>query len=391
MAPYIPFANTKTGCDILTAFYSDATAVRVTLDQVVSLKPHLPTTLPLWIDPAFEGFSIKPDARGADWQNFIRKYPNHGSFEDPAFRDKPSKPHVQALAEALMNGCIALSPCRITIPQWPVDLDHPKFKLNRLLAEAATQWRSTTNKQVDLILPVVFTHQSQLADKAARNKTLSHVQKCLAHGQFEGLWCVDASLADQDGTGNFENDRFKSVLKFFDEVREVVGPTKHITAGPHWGLNLVLWARGQINHPAIGLGSAYQYHVHGGIGRPPKTRVALSPLRRWATYSAELKAWLLDNVPLTPAGTPAHESLSDLQSKFANYAAPVTARRQIAQFYREWFHSLDATPPTGRALALYQDLSSAYVLGKTLGPLPKDEKSARRPERVAKQLMLNCL
>ena len=391
MAPYIPFAHTKAGCDILTTFYSDAPAVRVTLDQVALLKPYLPSTVPLWIDPAFEGFSIKPAARSADWQNFIEHYANQGDFEDPAFLDKPSKPEVQALVEGLMNACIAHSPARITIPQWPVDLDTPKFKLNRLLAEAATKWRSTTNKHVELILPVVFTHQSQLGDKAARTKSISHVKSCLARGQFEGLWGVDSSLADQDGTGNFENDRFKSILKFFDEVREVVGSAKHLTAGPHWGLNLVLWARGQVNHPAIGLGSAYQYHVHGGIPHGPKTRVALAPLRRWATYSSELRTWLAANIPLTPPGSPAHKALSDLHTKFVYYESSTTARQQIAQFYRDWVHSLDSTPAAGRALALFQDLSSAYVLGKTLGPLPKDEKSARRPERVAKQLMLNCL
>jgi hypothetical protein len=67
------------------------------------------------------------------------------------------------------------------------------------------------------------------------------------------------------------------------------------------------------------------------------------------------------------------------------------ARWQVAQFYKNWFDKFSALPPSGRALALYQDLSSAYVLGKTLPKLPEEEKTARSPARVAKQLMLNCL
>ena len=289
-------------------------------------RPSLPNTVPLWIDPAFEGLSLKPKARGDEWQAFIKTYPGHDKFEDANFLVRPQKTDVQAFVDRLMNDCIAHKPSRITIPQFPVDLNTPPFKLNRLLAEAAMKWRTTTNKQVELILPVVFTHQTQLANKAARNKVLSHIKSCLSRGQFEGLWSVDSSLADQDGAGTFD-DRFKCIIKFFEEVREIVGPTKHLTAGPHWGLNLVLWARGLVNHPAIGLGFAFQYHVHGGKSYKPKTRVALAPLRRWATYSSELKQWLTDNIPLTPPGSSAHKALSDLHAKFASYVDQAIARQ----------------------------------------------------------------
>lgn len=390
MVAYIPFANTTTGASIVKAFYADASAVRITLDKVASLKAHLPHTVPLWLDPAFEGLSLKTQARGDEWQKFISTHPGHEKFDDPTFLANPAKTDIQAFVERLMNDCMAHKPSRITIPQFPVDLDPPPFKLNRLLAEAAMKWRSTANKQVDLILPVVFTHQTQLANKAARNKVLSHIKSCLSRGQFEGLWSVDSSLADQDGTGNFD-ERFKCNIKFSEEVREILGPNKHLTAGPHWGLNLVLWARGLVDHPAIGLGFAFQYHVHGGKSYRPNTRVALAPLRRWATYSPDLKQWLVDNIPHTPPASHAHNAFRDLQAKFPGYIDQTVARRQIAHFYREWFHSIYSTPLAGRALALYQDLSSAYVLGKNLGQLPANEKTARRPERVAQQLMLHCL
>ena len=67
------------------------------------------------------------------------------------------------------------------------------------------------------------------------------------------------------------------------------------------------------------------------------------------------------------------------------------SRDQIAKFYKGWFDEIEAVPRPGRALALYQMLSSAYVLGKALPSLPSSERTARRPERVAEYFMLNCL
>ncbi|MCG8698411.1 MAG: hypothetical protein MI922_10190, partial [Bacteroidales bacterium] len=71
-------------------------------------------------------------------------------------------------------------------------------------------------------------------------------------------------------------------------------------------------------------------------------------------------------------------------------------------------------PPEGRSLALYQNLSSAhvlgkqlpemekkmvvfndllaaYVIGKKLPDLPKDEAPGRKPDVLAKLLMDECL
>jgi hypothetical protein len=67
-------------------------------------------------------------------------------------------------------------------------------------------------------------------------------------------------------------------------------------------------------------------------------------------------------------------------------------RSQVAGFYREWLKELAVIPTSGRALALFQHFSSAYVIGKMMvEPLPPTEKTARAPGRVAEQLMLSCL
>ena len=41
-------------------------------------------------------------------------------------------------------------------------------------------------------------------------------------------------------------------------------------------------------------------------------------------------------------------------------------------------------------MALFQDLSTAYALGKSLPDL-EDEGTGRRPEAIAEPLMLSCL
>ena len=69
---------------------------------------------------------------------------------------------------------------------------------------------------------------------------------------------------------------------------------------------------------------------------------------------------------------------------------PDRAREQVARFYKAWFSLLAAPPRAGRPLALFQDLSGAFALGRSL-PEFEDEGTARRPESVVEPLMLNCL
>jgi hypothetical protein len=135
------------------------------------------------------------------------------------------------------------------------------------------------------------------------------------------------------------------------------------------------------------LGNGYQYHVAGGTPKAAKRRIALPPLRRWATANAELETWL-SGLPKTD---PAYKDLRDLATGFRKYAFENEARGQVARFYKSWFEKIAAVQPSGRALALYQDFSTAYVLGKPLPDLPDDEGTARRPERIAEQFMLQCL
>lgn len=162
--------------------------------------------------------------------------------------------------------------------------------------------------------------------------------------------------------------------------------------GPYWGLGLVLWARGLVTHFGIGLGSTYRYYSPGaGVPNKAKSRIYVESLRRWISATPGLATWLQNAQAKLPPGTPAHLEFQALAKALPNYFDSEVAKRQITQGYRKWIDKIMASPPNGRSVALYQDLSAAFVTGKMLPDLPDEIGYARRPERVAEQLMLNCL
>jgi hypothetical protein len=392
MSCYIPFLNTNDGIEILKEFYSDAVAVRVTLDKLPNLYKTLPKGQALWIDPAFEGFHHADSDRDVKWCEFIKNFEGWERFNDENFLSKPENKVVDKFVGQLLDATLHFKPRRLTIPQFPVGKSESRAKINRMLAESAGKWRIAKSFGGMLVLPLVITHRSQIKLAADKNKRIDHVRRCLSKVPFEAVWVVDSSLQDQHGTQNFEKERFPEIITLFESLRDAIGPDKHLCAGPHWGIQIVLWARGMINEPAIGPGTAFGYHVAGGKPyMPGDVRICLTPLRRWAVWSNELHTWLQETLSRTKQNASAHQAFSDLAKSWQSLADKKQARRQVARAYKTWFDLISSQPLSGRALALYQYLSSAYVLGKTLTDLPKDEGSAKRPERVAQQLMLNCL
>ena len=189
---------------------------------------------------------------------------------------------------------------------------------------------------------------------------------------------------------NISKCSFPGVIAFHSEMLKELPDKTSVIAGPYWGLNLVLWVKQLCRAPAIGVGSAYQYHLSGGPKRTPVVRLAVPPLKRWVRITG-LRDWLTKAMDCVNAGDPAYTDLSYLKTNLTALSTKEASRRQIAQFYKQWLGEIEAVPAPGRALALYQMLSSAYVLGKTLPSFPDTEKAAMRPERVAEYLMLSCL
>jgi hypothetical protein len=186
------------------------------------------------------------------------------------------------------------------------------------------------------------------------------------------------------------NQRFPGIIEFFRELK-AAAHLETVVAGPYWGLGLVLWARGLVTHFGVGLGSAYRYHIPGGMAHGPKTRIAPECLRRWVSSTADLQEWLVKSAAKLPNGSVEQQELRTLAAQYPALLDPRISKRQVAKSHRNWSQKIAAVAISGRAVAIFQDLSSAFVTGKALDNLPDEDGPGRRPELVAEQLMLNCL
>lgn len=386
-ADHIPFINTATDCQLLAQFFSDSSAARISLEGYRKFKAKLPSSVSVWMDSNFD--TLEHFAEGGK-PDQISQFGPPASIKAIARGDTTNKRVVEDVVRELLNKLKAENPAWISIPQLAVIEDSSRNKMNRLLAESTRQWAANQGFRGKLILPIIVTNQRQINKKSDRDPKVKQAQACYELGGAHGFWLVESSLCDQDGAGTFDTIRFPALIKFHQEINSVIPHEAISVAGPYWGLNLVLWAKGLIKHPAVGLGNNFQYHIPGGHLQPGSTRVALPPLKRLAVMNPELKPWLAASLTVIPSGDPAHGQLHYIQRNFDRLQSQ-EARGQIAKFYKEWFERIASIPPAGRALALYQEFSSAYVLGKGLPELPDVEKTARRPERVAQQLMLTCL
>jgi hypothetical protein len=392
MADHIPFVYNEKDCTVLRKVYSDSIAVRLSLETYSKIASHLPNGPIRWLDPAVDGLERWPkwDTVPDKYRTHVEGFEGYDRIGDSSFQSKPQSEVATTFVDSVLDRCIKLNKTGwISVPQLPQTNDASRNKINRELARSTQKWRSSRNFQGRLILPVIFTHQNQINLKTQRNKRIDLIRDCYQLSAADGIWVAESSLADQEGSHTFERVRFPGLLALHQELSEIL-PTGAISiGGPYWGMNLILWARGLVRYPAIGLGNSYQYHVPGGMMKPGKIRVALPPLKRWAVASVQLESWLKHAIRRLPKEDTAFSQLNEILRNFAHLS--IDSRLQVATFYKEWFDKISAVSPSGRALALYQDLSSAFVIGKKLPDLPKDEGTARKPWQVAKQLMVNCL
>ena len=410
MANHIPFVNTREDCRLLKRYYMDSDIVRVSLEKFGSIKSQLPRGLTLWVDPGIDGCDHHLENDAVSLPEYIKRFKEYEIFTNRAAITKPEFSRLKVFATDVLNRCWRLKPSWITIPQLPLIEDVSRNKINMALTKATYEWKIETQFRGKLILPLIFTHQKQLVGKTQWRPQADSALKRYHKVGADGVWVVDSSLSDQMGTGTFRN-RFPSLIDLHRYIRSSLPKETIVVAGPYWGMNLILWARGLCEYPAIGLGSAYKYYIPGGHLQKGKTRIALPPLRRWVVASPELRTWLnrclkilnpkdiayieLSKLrkkydSLLPKDI-AYIDLSELKVKFDSLLNQSAAKDQVAKFYKNWFNKIEATPVVGRSLALYQDLSSAYIIGKQLPTMPRSGSSARRPERVAEYFMLNCL
>ncbi len=393
MTDHIPFVYTEKDCQLAQRLYSDSTILRLSLDSLTRTLSAIPRGPGIWLDPAIDG--LHDLSKAVDpWKSFAMQFAEAGAIGDPDFQKKPEKRTVRHFVEAVLNECLNKVPDLkwLSVPQLPLVRGASRNKINRRLAQETREWKQGSRFRGKLILPVVLTHQTLVNLKTLRTPALALVSSCYKDSDADGVWVAESTLSDQDGSRTFEQTRFPGLLNFHEELNELLPKDTITVAGPYWGMNLVLWARNLVNYPAVGVGSAYQYRLPGGVFKPGKTRMAIPPLRRWVVASPQFLNWLKRVLETIPRESDAYSEMAGLARDYNRLMTNQDAARfQIAGFYKAWFNKIAAVPPPGRALALYQDLSSAYVFGKSLPALPREEGTGRRPERVAQQLMLSCL
>ena len=428
MADYIPFVNSEADSRILRRHYGDARVCRVALSSIDKLKSHIPANIPLWVDPGIDAYhhfwgdaqkwpvdiySESPGQVTAQWprddegkprgewkfklwQRWKKQFSRFHAYRllthDKCWQKKYEE-DLNHFVAAVLEACMASDPQWVTIPQLPVGKG--RSRVNRRLAEATGIWKQSESRNVRLILPLIITTASTLAAKPSRDNTLKLAMECRRAAGAHDVWVVDTSLSDQ-----YRNDRFPSRYEKLVDFHEALGKSllgdSIVVGGPYWGINLVLWARGLCDSPAISLGTTYTYHISCGQPTTGNIRVAIPPLRRWVISNADLADWLdlaLDK--LSPTDT-VYTQLSELRRDFHTLRSKDAAADQVARFFKEWLTKIESVSRTGRALALYQDLSSAFVLGRQLPQLPKAAlpgvpRKVLEPGKVAEQLMLHCL
>jgi hypothetical protein len=401
MAEHIPFVTSDGTCALVQKLYPDSDVIRIPLTLAPKLAADLPKSCKIWLDAGVDGMH---DLRHkvSSWNDLMKGFANFEKIGTSSYQAKPVTAEVEQFVNAILNKCMEQNPppSWISVPQIPLK-DTQRNKVNRALASATGRWRIESRFSGKLILPLVFTHQGQI--NKGRTPRVKEALRCYQESRADGFWVVDSTLADDSGSHTLRNRRFPAIVALHQELNASISSTIRI-AGPYWGVNLVLWAKDLVDYPAIGVGSGYQFLLAGGQATSASSKVAIPLLRRRVGVGPQLEEWLETAITRLASAHPAHIELSaikthlpillkelkEMQKQLPTLREPVRSRRQVAAFYKQWFDLIARAPKAGRSMALFQDLSAAYALGKSLQPL-EDEGTARRPESVAEALMMICL
>jgi hypothetical protein len=111
-----------------------------------------------------------------------------------------------------------------------------------------------------------------------------------------------------------------------------------------------------------------------------------------AVANVELQKWIDRREKEAIPGSATHKELLDLKKLFPQVLHDrEVGRSQIAVYYWAWLKRIDNTAAPGRALALYQELSSAYVIGKGIDEKLPQAEDVTNPAKIAQHLMMSCL
>lgn len=374
-------------------YYADSEIIRIPLFRNNEVVKLLPSDAKLWVDAGFDGCdnieSRRLNPKCKTWCAFMGNVPHFSNLENSSFVEKPSEEQITMIVDHLLHECSKLNPEYITVPQLPVIDGAKRNKINRALAKAAGEWKKSNNFSGKLILPLVFTNQRQLNKKTDRNLKVKQAKSCYNDASADGFWVVDQSLSEEKGSVTLRRKRFLGLIAMHQELNAQI-PSNIKMGGPYWGLNLILWARGLIQFPLIGVASGYQYFLSGGPSHQPISRIAIPSLRRRVKVKPNLKNWFDKAINKIPETHYAYKEFIELRDNLTNYKDVSRSKEQTCKFYKEWYNKIAHVPASDRLTALFRDLSDAYLLGKSLPPFDDEESTIKGAAAVVDPLMNSC-
>lgn len=405
-ADYIPAIRTKTDGETAQRLMNDAPLALVSGPSPVDVSLHRDTKI--WIDSRFDGFEFIFGNERALWENdspgwfsWITSLPRFSAISTEGDAATAKQPVFNELVTAALDKLAESNPYAISVPQVPYNTNSIRNRINKKLAKAAGEWKVKSWPQGTLILPVVFEHGDAYRNLSACRPRIKAIQQAFDASQAEGVSVVHAGFDDLGGTGNMDREKFPSLIQFHELLNESLPRNTLRFAGPYWGLNLILWARGLIDAPIVSCGSGYRHYLpipNRSPRQQGRPRIAIPPLRRWYPVSKDLQSWLESASGKLARGSNARETIDRLASSMSSFLGPAgrtPARNQTCKFYSEWLREISAIKSEGRSLYLFQDFSSAVVNGSHIGlKLPKHgalSSSARDPGFIAQQFLLQCL
>jgi hypothetical protein len=243
IADHILFINSVKDCTIAQKLYSDSSVIRVSAETLANTVSHLPHAPMKWIDPSIDGLHRWPTLSDL-YKAHVSRFKGYDQIGNPEFQTKPDKAIVQEFV------CQALDHCKkhltfdwLTVPQLPMVDSAARNKINKLLAECTNIWKTQRGYTGKLIVPAILTNQRQINSKTERNKKLASVLSSLTAANANGVWIVDSTLNDQDGSKTFEQTRFPMLIRLHSELRSELPDHMITVAGPYWGMNTTLSIR----------------------------------------------------------------------------------------------------------------------------------------------------
>src|ERR1017187_1622489 len=232
MADHIPFVYNEKDCQLVERFYRDCAILRLSLDSIDKTLGAIPKGPGIWLDPAIDGLHDLPKAQDP-WKSFVKSFVDADAIGDPDFQEKPEKVRVKRFVAAVLNECLKkVNTARwLSVPQLPVVNGPSRNKINRQLAEGTREWKQESKFRAKLILPVILRHQEQVKLKTRRRPHVALASKCYKDADADGVWIVESSLSDQDGSKTFEQPRFPGLLSFHDELSELLPKDSITVAG----------------------------------------------------------------------------------------------------------------------------------------------------------------